>query len=156
MWNADIEVAFFKKLARARDKAQYLKIQAGLLRTSHPKVSLMLLERYFALDENFWNAPVYEIQADACKALGDFEGACAALEKALLRVTEFPGVGCGAALSLPVLIATERMTSLYARGFELLTLERGPFVFPVQSYYWHGANALLLYETGRLCSASVL
>ncbi|MFM9848084.1 MAG: hypothetical protein ACKVP3_13095 [Hyphomicrobiaceae bacterium] len=35
-WDADIEAAFFKKLSRARDKAQYLRIQASHLASSQP------------------------------------------------------------------------------------------------------------------------
>jgi len=35
-WNYDIE-SVFAKLGRAKDKAQYLRIQASILATSHPE-----------------------------------------------------------------------------------------------------------------------
>jgi hypothetical protein len=47
-WNDSIERAFVAKLARAKKKAQYLRIQASTLSQRHPKVALKLLEQYFS------------------------------------------------------------------------------------------------------------
>ena len=148
-WNDDIEAAFFAKLGRARDKAQYLKIQANVLKSSHPKVSLMLLERYFSIGEKSFHAQAYEIQSAALEKLGDYEGACNALENALNRVKEATGWGCGACFTLPVLIAEHKLAQHYYRAFELLDETEGTAVFPVQYYDWHGARALLLFEVDR-------
>jgi hypothetical protein len=52
-WDRQTSSLFFAKLARARDKAQYLRIQACTLARSHPEVALDLLAKYFALGEHF-------------------------------------------------------------------------------------------------------
>ena len=48
-WSADVETAFFKKLARARNKIGYLYAQAWHLTQSYPDVALRLLDQFFAL-----------------------------------------------------------------------------------------------------------
>jgi hypothetical protein len=48
-WNSDIEAAFFAKLKRAKDKSQYLRVQACTLAATHPRIALRLLDQYFAL-----------------------------------------------------------------------------------------------------------
>jgi hypothetical protein len=58
-WNAEIEKAFFEKLRRARDKSQYIRIQASTLASSNPEVALKLLEHYFALGDKFDYAQAY-------------------------------------------------------------------------------------------------
>ena len=47
-WNPTIEEQLFKKLRRARDKAQYLQIQAECFSATHPLRALALLEKLLA------------------------------------------------------------------------------------------------------------
>ena len=69
-WNASIERAFDDKLRRARRKEQYLRIQACTLARLHPDVALKLLDRYFALPNDFDHAQAHVDRATAYLALG--------------------------------------------------------------------------------------
>jgi hypothetical protein len=60
-WDASIERAFDDKLRRARRKEQYLRIQASTLTRSHPDAALKLLDRYFALPNDFDRAQAKQI-----------------------------------------------------------------------------------------------
>jgi tetratricopeptide (TPR) repeat protein len=92
-WNPTVEEHFFKKLRRARDKAQYLKIQAGCLCKKHPQVALALLEKFFALDSNsIFGAEAFLHQAEAHLSLGAKQKAIESFQKALQRQREFPNV----------------------------------------------------------------
>ena len=57
-WNPAIEGAFFAKLRRARDKSQYLRIQACTLARKEPLV-LRLLNEYFTQANQFDRAQAF-------------------------------------------------------------------------------------------------
>ena len=74
-----------KKLCRARNKAFYLRVQAGHLVAADPKAALSLLDRYFALGDDLAKAQAFADQAKAYLALGAHEEALRSLENALQR-----------------------------------------------------------------------
>jgi tetratricopeptide (TPR) repeat protein len=143
-WDEDIETAFFKKLRRARDKAQYLTIQAGTLASTHPKVALSLLERYFEFGDKFFRSPAHEIQAQAYLALGNIENAVRAYEAALTAEEELPTVQTQAYLDLPFLVAMNSIEESYPRSLELLAKFETRPAFPVEHFRWHASKALIL------------
>ncbi len=87
-WDPEIENAFFKKLARARDKCQYLRIQASTLASRCPEVALRLLDKYFALGEHFDIAQAHVDRATAFLHLNQLDSAILAYEAALAREGE--------------------------------------------------------------------
>ena len=126
-WNSQIEAHFFAKLDRARDQAQYLKLQAGILANRQPRVAIRLLDHYFALKSRsgnekasfharFFDAAAYTHQAEAHLALGEEQLAIEALERAIAREAEFPKLRTGAGLTLAFLIATRHRRELYGQG----------------------------------------
>jgi hypothetical protein len=158
-WSTDIEKAFFARLEKSCGKAQYLKIQASVLRISHPTITLILLERYFALGDTSFHSQAYEIQAASLEELGDIDGARNALESAILHMEKAPQWGGGAKLSLPTLIAKHRLKQHYSRAFQLLNEIQGAAIFPAQNYEWHGARAILLFEAEqpiKACAEALL
>ena len=84
-WNSDIEAAFFAKLKRARDKSQYLRIQAAIVSKAHPEVALRLLDAYFELGNDFDYASAYGLRAEIYQRHGNVELAITNFEAALKR-----------------------------------------------------------------------
>jgi tetratricopeptide (TPR) repeat protein len=152
-WNAEIEAAFFEKLRRARDKKQYLRIQANTLASHKPEVALRLLDEYFALGDHFDQAQGHADRASAYLALGDAERAIAALEAALAREEQYPRLLTYAYLDLPFLIASHRIESRYDQALELLERHKERLTFPVDHFRWHAAYALILSAQARTSSA---
>jgi tetratricopeptide (TPR) repeat protein len=148
-WDEDIETAFFKKLSRARDKAQYLRIQASCLASIQPKVALRLLDRYFALGEHFDHAQAHVERANAYAALGDIDAAIISYDSALTREKAYPSLLTSAYLDLPSLIVAKQRREIYDRAIHVLTENKGRPAFPFERYRWHGLLAILLKIAAR-------
>ena len=80
-WDTATEARFNEKLCRARNKAWYLRVQAGHLVTADPRATLSLLDRYFALGDDLAKAQAFADQAKAYLALGAQEEALALWKK---------------------------------------------------------------------------
>ena len=154
-WNEETEAAFFRKLARARNKSLYLKGQARFLASNHPAAALRLLDQYFALGGDFGEAEAHFYRARAHVALRNVDAAIHSFEAALAREDAHPNFLTWAFLELPVLIATERRSALYDRAIDVLTAHKSEslLIFPIQHYKWHGALALILHEKGQTLEA---
>jgi tetratricopeptide (TPR) repeat protein len=155
-WNDAIEDAFLRKLARAKNKNQYLRIQASVLASRCPEVALRLLDRYFALGEHFDMAQAHVVRATAYSSANDFESAIFAYEAALKRETEYPTYRTRAHLELPFLIATQRLSQHYDRAMSLLeehNSRRDQIDFPVDRFLRNCALALIQSEQGNEAEA---
>lgn len=146
-WNPEIKANFYKKLARARKKDQYLKIQAYFLSGTFPQVALDLLEEYFATGDKGFLASAFVIQASAHLLLGNVEEAFRSYERALNREKAFPHAGTEAFADYPFLVATQRCRERYDSALQVLQgKERG--IFRVHAFKREAAFALILSDLG--------
>jgi tetratricopeptide (TPR) repeat protein len=152
-WNEETEAAFFRKLARARNKSFYLKNQAGFLASNHPAAALRLLDQYFALGGDATEAEAHLFRARAHIALRNVDAAVHSFEAALARENAHPNYRTQAFLELPVLIATERRSALYDRAIDILTERKSAVILLIERYKWLGALALILHEKGQTLEA---
>lgn len=140
-WNESIAEAFELKLKRARDKNQYLRIQACILARTHPRVALDLLDRYFALGEHSDAALAHVHRATAYLALEDLNAAIASYEAAIERENAFPNMRTLASIDLPYLIAMNGISSRFDQAMAILSSRVGPMAFPVERFKHHAARA---------------
>jgi tetratricopeptide (TPR) repeat protein len=156
VWNSEIESAFETKLRRARNKTQYLRLQAGHLTKSSPEAALALISRYFDEGGDISSASAHEVRALAYVRLGKIPEALDAYEAALRREREFPNWRTRAFIDLPKLIVDLQLTDEYPRALELLEQAKPQLVFAVDRYTWAGATGLILYEQGQTAEAQAL
>ena len=123
-WNDKIEAAFDTRLARARDKAQYLNIQAHTLLTTHPEVAAKLCRRVDALNDPAQTARAWLYLGTALAVLGDFDGAISSLEAAIEAEQRYPLHRTAAHLDQALLIALAERHDLYDIALERLNSER--------------------------------
>lgn len=142
-WNPAIEDAFFAKLRRARDKSQYLRIQAHTLASKEPRVALRLLDEYFTQANQFDRAQAFVDGASAYLALGETDKAVGSYESALAHEEQRPSVKTNAYLDLPFLIATQGLVARYEQALALLDIHKPRLTFPVDVFRWHAAYALI-------------
>jgi tetratricopeptide (TPR) repeat protein len=157
-WNEAVERSFNEKLHRAKRKEQYLRIQACTLAQSHPDVALQLLDRYFALKDDFDHAQAYVDRATALLALGRVNEAIESYNAALAREEEFPNIQTTAYLDLPYLIAARGIREKYDDAIQALEKYKArlasPIAFPVDRFCWHAAYALITAERNDAASAT--
>ena len=152
-WDPDIAAAFEEKLRRARRKGQYLRIQASYLAQAHPQVALELLDRYFALGDDFDQAQAHVDRAQAYLAIGQVEDAFASYEAALRREEEFPNLRTGAYLELPYQIALQGAAHRYDQAIALLSQAGERLLFPVDHFVFHATKAIIFSAQGNLGDA---
>jgi tetratricopeptide (TPR) repeat protein len=142
-WNEVIEKSFNEKLRRARQKGQYLRIQACTLAPTHPEVALRLLDLYFGLPIEFDHAQAHVDRATAFLALGRINDAITSYEAALAREAVFPNLQTQAYLDLSYLISTCAIREQYNRALHLLQTHEARLTFPIERFLWHAAYALI-------------
>ncbi|MBB6600642.1 hypothetical protein [Luteimonas sp. MC1825] len=152
-WDADIASLFEEKLRRARRKSQYLRIQASSLTQANPQVALDLLDRYFALGEDFDHAQAHVDRAAAYLTLGRVEDAFMSYEAALNREAEFPNLRTGAYLELPYQIALRGAAHRYDQAMALLSRAAENLMFAVDHFVFHATKAIILSAQGNLADA---
>ena len=152
-WNSEIETAFAAKLRRAKDKSQYLRIQACTLARRHPDVALRLIDEYFALGDHFDHAQAYLDQANAYLATGNVAAAITSFESALAREKAYPYLFTYAYLEFPCLIAIQCLADRYAQVLEVLDANESRLAFPRDRYLWSGSRALILHALGKVPEA---
>ncbi len=149
-WDTATEARFNGKLCRARNKAFYLRVQAGHLVTADPRAALSLLDRYFALGDDLAKAQAFADQARAYLALGAQEEALRSLENALQREIEVPNVQTWAWSDYAVIVAQQRLDHHYVRALQLLRQHPAQSqVFAVTRFLWYAAFALIATAQGQ-------
>jgi tetratricopeptide (TPR) repeat protein len=111
-WSDATEAQFEAKLARARDKSQYLKIQGYELLSSDPKTAARLLDRSAEFDDH-WRADALLYLGQARLRLGDADGAVEALDAAVEQEQRVPWARTGARSDRALIISFYSMTERY-------------------------------------------
>jgi tetratricopeptide (TPR) repeat protein len=152
-WNKLIAATFAARLRRARQKEQYLRIQASYLAHAYPNVALELLDQYFELGGKFDHATAYVTRGEAFLALGKISEALDSYEAALRREDEFPNVKTLAYVEYPYLIAVHDLSSHYDRALDVLDRRKSDLMFPTDHFMWHAARAIILSAIGQSATA---
>ena len=152
-WNSAIEDAFETKLKRARNKSEYLRIQASYLAKSHPAITLKLLEQYFELGEHFDFASAFVSKAEALLTLNRIDEALKCYEQALAREKKFPNLLTNASLDFALLVAMRQIKDRYLQAIVVLDEAKVDLIVPRQFYDWNSAYALIQFDLGNLDEA---
>lgn len=112
-WTPAIAAAFAARLARARDKGQYLCIQAHTLLATDPAAAAGLCRQALALDDPDWHARAGLYLGTALALSGDGDGAITALDQAMVAEAANPAFRTGAWLDHALLVAAGERGDLY-------------------------------------------
>ncbi|WP_243295284.1 hypothetical protein [Geothrix mesophila] len=153
-WTPEIEERFNAKLKRAKDKPQYLNIQAGMLADTHPRVALGLLDQYFEFPENIFRAGAYLNQAHSWVSLNDFDNAVASFLLAISREAEFPHYKTNAYVEFPFFVATQGLAKSFNEALSVLASRASDLAFPLNHFRFHASYALIYSALGESAKAT--
>ncbi len=144
-WNSKIESKFFEKLNRARSQRdQYLVIQALSLVGKHPEKTLQLVDYYFETrKDNFDDVRALLARTEALLKLKKIDEALEAYHAVLKREDEFSNHQTCAYIDYPYLVATRKIESEYEKALETLNKHVERLAFPLDSFKWYAAKALI-------------
>jgi len=146
-WNDDIASAFEAKLKRARDKHQYLRIQAIHIQPFSAQIALQLLDRFFALEVSRPQMSQAWLQRAQCFAqLGQIQWAIDAALESIEWERKFPNSKTEVTLWFPLLIAETGRADLFDLALELLSSRQN--MFPNQSFHHFAAISLIQQQLG--------
>jgi hypothetical protein len=158
-WTPQIQEAFFARLSRSRSsfqKAQHLRIQAfHLQETKDPllvRVAIQLLGEMFSkYPESIQMAQGRHQQAQCLSLLGDVESAIDAFRMALAAEKTFPNVKTQAWLNFGWFVLERGRADLHDEVLHvLIEFERRTApMFPLETFRFHGIQALILANRGR-------
>ena len=152
-WTDEVATQFDARLRRAKRKEQYLRIQASTLAHTEPKVAHALLDRYFALPDDFDHAQAHVDRASAFLAEGKLPEAIRAYGAALSREAIFKKLLTQAYVDFPYLVATRQVEAEYAHAVEVLDAHKSRLMFPVDHFKWNAAYAFISQALGRSAEA---
>lgn len=154
-WNDDVAAMFERRLKRARDKAQYLNIQAYILLATHPQIAALLCRRAIALNDPAQTARAGLYLGTALALEGDSDGAISALEEAIEAQRREPTHRTAAYLDQALLITLSKRADAYDRVLDRLDADR---TLPIgeQPLAALIAQALIGSERGQDVSAFAL
>lgn len=122
-WDDEIAGVFDARLARARDKGQYLNIQAYTLLATRPDVAADLCRRAIALDDPHSAVQGGMYLGTALALQGDVDGAIDALERLIQTQQCHPRTGSAAYVDQALLVAIASRRDLYAQALTRLARE---------------------------------
>lgn len=160
-WSPDDEREFFARLKRsrgARNKSQYLRIQASHLEGTGDsrlvEVSLGLLSlllRDYA--EPSQVACAWKQRASCHERLDQIDEAMEAYRKAIQAEQEQPNWKTGAALDFAWLVATRRLRFVYEEALRLLDASQASVTFPLDAFRHSAIRAMIAADRGDRASA---
>ena len=151
--DADAE-DFRKRLLRARayNRAQYLRIQAGhLAQASHFGAALQLLEEMVADYPDDTELSMAICQMGQChQAMGAPEQALECYWRAIEFMRTTPSARNRAWSDFVLLVARSRYEMRYEQALAVLDEFVGDRMFPVDYFEWHAGRALVLSQQGHI------
>jgi tetratricopeptide (TPR) repeat protein len=152
-WSPAIAERFEEGLRHARDKSQFLRIQATSVARRHPEVALQLLDRYFEQPVRLFDAWARELQGRLREGLGEDEAALesylAALESERLK----PHVVSRSHLRLAELVLRRDDAGRYLEALTVLQAREGHTESVLDEFARTAASAQLCERLGDAARA---
>lgn len=154
-WSPEIEKRFFEKLGRARSQRdQYLAIQALKLAPHDPAITLKLVDHFFeARKEEFHDLTALMARAEAYLFLNELNKSVDSFKAVLEHEKQSPNHSSNTRITLPFLIAQNKIRGEYEFALDLLIENADNFTFPVDKFRWQAACALIFEDQGLVDEA---
>jgi len=153
-WSLETKDAFYKMLAKKKDKSQYLVIQAVYLREKFPLEAIALMQENIESIGSSEKSSAYNCIANSFLYLNNFKEAVVYYKKSITHEKLYPNcTRSDSLIEFPFLVARKNLTEYFDEAFNLVINLNPENLILGERFKWAFSLAIIFSNRGEIANS---